>query len=190
MVRKLLPLLILAILVLTACGAPSTVPGPGSAVSSTNTGQELFALNCGECHGKDASGTDEAPALYGHTADQVTKQVRTPEGDMKAIPPDKLSDADLAIIVQYVTSLGGKEAHPEIKPSAEEITHLTAAYQAIEDHEHMDRQAALNHLEQAIALSSGEATEFYTEMVASIKAEKAGNTRHELKELLGMEEGH
>jgi hypothetical protein len=151
----------------------------------------LFALNCGECHSEDGTGTDEAPAVLGHTADQVKEQVRTPEGDMDAIAADKLSDADLALLAEYVASLGGEEAHPAIEPSEEERVHLEAAFEAIEDYENMDRQAAVTHLEQAVALATGEAAELYEDMLASVKAEKAGNARHELRELLGMvEEGH
>ncbi len=188
MFRKLIPLLTLAALVLAACG---TSPAQSGAVAAAPAkGQEVFKTNCGECHGNDGGGTDEAPALAGHTADEVTKQVRTPEGDMKAIPPDKLSDTDLALIAQYIVGLGGKDAHPDIKPSEEEKTHLMAAYEAIKDKDKMDRQTAINHLDQAVALASGDASMVYTDMLNAIKAGKAGNARHELKELLGLMEEH
>ncbi len=187
MFRKLLTALIIATLVLTACGGGSPAQ---SGAATPAKGQEVFKTNCGECHGDDGSGTDEAPALAGHIVDEVTKQVRDPEGDMEAISPDKLSDADLALIAQYVASLGGQDAHPDVTPNEEEKTHLMAAYEAIKDHENMDRQTAINHLEQAAALASGDATELYNEMVTAIKGGKAGNARHELKELLGLMEEH
>jgi len=196
MFRKLLPLLIMIALALTACGggAPAAsqagAQSQGGAASSAQ-GQQLFTLNCGECHSEDGTGTDEAPAVIGHTADQILQQVRTPEGNMDAIPADKLSDADLALIAQFVAGLGGEEAHPEIEPTEEESIHLEAAFEAIEDYENMDRQSAITHLEQAVALATGEAAELYEDLLASVKAEKAGNARHELKELLGlMEEEH
>ena len=188
MFRKLLPVLVIATLVLTACSGGS--PAQSSAASAPAKGQEVFKTNCGECHGDDGSGTDEAPALSGHTAEEVTKQVRTPEGDMKAIAPDKLSDADLALIAQYVVSLSGKDAHPDIKPSDEEKTHLMAAYEAIKDKDQMDRQTAINHLDQAAALASGDASDLYQQMITAIKGGKAGNARHELKDLLGLMEEH
>jgi len=195
MLRKLLPLLVITALALTACGggAPAVpqagAQGQGGAAPAQ--GQQLFALNCGECHSEDGSGTDEAPAVLGHTADQILQQVRTPEGDMEAIPADKLSDADLALIAQFVASLGGEEAHPAIEPTGEERVHLEAAFEAIEDYENMDRETAITHLDQAVALATGDAAELYEDMLASVKAEKAGNARHELKELLGLtEEGH
>ncbi len=196
MLHKLLPLLVLTALALTACGggAPAApqagAQGQGGAASSAQ-GQQLFALNCGECHSEDGSGTDEAPAVLGHTADQILQQARTPEGDMEAIPADKLSDADLALVAQFVASLGGEEAHPAIEPTEEERVHLEAAFEAIEDYENIDRETALTHLDQAVVLATGEAAELYEGMLASVKAEKAGNARHELKELLGLtEEGH
>ena len=189
MFRKLLALLILVTFVLTACGAPAAPVQSAAQASGNPAGQGLFTLNCGECHGKDGSGTDEAPAVFGHTADEITKQVRTPEGDMKAIPSEKLADADLAQIVQYVTSLGGADAHPNIKPTDEERVHLMAVYEAIKDHDKMDRQTATDHLQQAIALATGDTANMYQDMLAAIKSGKAGNARHELKDMLGLMEG-
>jgi mono/diheme cytochrome c family protein len=193
MLRKLIPLITLLALILAACGSPSAstpaTPKGLNPVASAAQGQQLFQLNCGECHGKDSTGTDEAPAVLGHTADEITKQVRTPEGDMKAIAPAKLSDADLAQIVQYVTGLGGADAHPDIKPTDEERVHLMAAYESIKDHDKLDRQTATNHLQQAGALASGDAADMYNAMITWIKSGKAGNARHELKDMLGLMEG-
>jgi cytochrome c553 len=180
----------LTALVIAACGTPPAQPtAERPADAAASQGQALFALNCGECHGDDGSGTDEAPAVLGHTVQEVLKQVREPAGDMDAIPPDKLSDADLRLIAEFAAVLGGEEAHAtDIEPTGEERIHLEAAYEAIEDHENMDREMAITHLEQAVALSSGEAGELYEKMLESIKAEKAGNARHELKTLLGLVE--
>jgi mono/diheme cytochrome c family protein len=183
---KIIPLFVTLALVLAACGSAGE---PGDA-GSANQGQDLFVLNCGECHGNDATGSDEAPVIIGHTLEQVREQVRTPEGDMEAIPPDKLSDADLELIAQFVAGLGeGEEAHEaDISPSAEERVHLMAAYEAIEDYENMDREAGIEHLKQAAALATGETAELYEELIEAIEAKKAGTARHELKELLGIME--
>lgn len=185
MFRKLLPLLIISALTLAACGgAPAQVSNNSAAAS-----QAVFKTNCGECHGEDGGGTNEAPALAGHTVDQVLKQVRTPEGDMEAISPAKLSDADLALIADFVANLKGEDMHGEdIQPTDEEKVHLMAAYVAIKDHDNMDGQTAIEHLDQADALATGPAARLFEAMIASIKAEKAGNARHELKELLGIME--
>lgn len=107
---------------------------------------------------------------------------------MEAIPTDKLSDTDLEVIAEFIAGLGqGEAAHEqEINLSAEERIHLLAAYEAIEDHENMDREAGIEHLEQAAALATGEAGEFYEELIEAIEAKRAGTARHELKELLGL----
>lgn len=187
MYHKLVPLLIAFSLVLAACG--SAAP---SAATSKSQGQELFVLNCGECHGNDGTGTDEAPTILGHTSEQVSEQVRTPEGDMEAISSEKLSDADLQLIAQFVAGLQQSEvAHGgAISLSDEQRIHLLASYEAIEDHENMDREAGIEHLQQAAALATGETAEFYEKMAGLIESQKAGTARHELKELLGLMEGH
>jgi len=177
--------LLLAALVLAACSAPTQPTGAAPDVAG---GQELFALNCGECHGEDGLGTDEAPAVLGHSVEELTNQVRTPEGDMEAIPPDKLSDEDLALIAAYVASLPAEAAHSDVAASPDAVPHLEAALEAIRDHENMDRETALAHLEQAAALTDGEEAELYQEFIESIVQGRAGNARHEMKELLGLME--
>jgi DNA-binding GntR family transcriptional regulator len=62
------------------------------------------------------------------------------------------------------------------------------AFEAIEDYQNMDREAAINHLQQAVALASSEAAEEYAELIEAIEDGKAGNARHELEEMLGMME--
>ncbi len=49
-------------------------------------------------------------------------------------------------------------------------------------------RSELSGADQAAALASGEAAELYEEMREDVESEKAGNARHELRELLGMEE--
>lgn len=189
MTRTLLVLTVSGAMLLAACSGSPTQPPSGGPPPAAAGGQALFATNCGECHGEDGSGSDEAPGVLGHTPDQVKAQVRTPEGDMQAIPADKLSDPDLALIAAYVASLGGEEAHPEIEVTDEQRVHLQVAFEAIEDIEAIDREGAVTHLEQAGALAEGEVAELYEDMITAIKAQKAGNARHVLEELLGMGHG-
>jgi mono/diheme cytochrome c family protein len=191
MLSKLIPIALSLTLLLAACSPAQPQPAaqaPDEAALAQ--GKALFATNCGECHSNDGSGSNEAPAVLGHTAEQVKAQVRNAEGAMQAIPPDKLSDADLERVAAFIASLPGEEAHPDIRPSEEERVHLEAALEAIEDYEHMTPPVAIAHLEQAVALTSGETAAFYEALVDSIQAEKAGNARHELKELLGLEDEH
>ena len=189
MLRILVLTTLVAILVLSACGPSATQVADTSSIDLAQ-GKSQFALNCGECHGNDGTGTDEAPAIGGHSLEEVMEQVRNPMGDMEAIAPDVLSDADLQLIAGFVASLPGEEAHPEITPTEEESVHLLAAFEAIEDYEQMDREAAIDHLQQALALATGESAEVYAELIEAIESGKAGTARHELKELLGLAEEH
>lgn len=186
MVRKIIPVFITLTFALTGCvsAANDNQQVPASPA------QALFEENCGECHGDDGSGSDEAPTVAGHAAEKVREQVRMPEGDMKAVPPEKLSDADLELIAQFVAGLGGGEATraEELTPSQEERDHLMAAYEAIKDVTNMDRDAAIEHLQQAAALATSDAGEVYEEFIQAIKTKKAGTARHELRELLGLME--
>ena len=80
-------------------------------------GKTAFDANCAACHGNNAAGSDKAPPLVhdiynpGHHADpafviaarQGVKRHHWPYGDMPAQP--QVSDADLAVIIQYVREL-------------------------------------------------------------------------------------
>jgi mono/diheme cytochrome c family protein len=82
------------------------------AVDTDSDGYALFiATGCAACHGDNAEGTDAAPALPGHTEDQVLRQVRAPIGLMPVFPPDKISNQELATLAEWVGSLSGGHAH-------------------------------------------------------------------------------
>lgn len=187
MQRPLLFLFALSTVALAACGSPAA-SGQTATPASIEQGKELYTVNCGACHGADGRGSDQAPTVFGHTAEQVREQVRDPMGEMIAFPADRLSDEDLALIVDYITSVEAEAAHPDIEPTDQEREHLMIAYEAIQDYKNMDRQTAIDHLNQAIALASGESAEVYQELLDEIEAGRAGNARHELAELLGIEE--
>ncbi|HLC04139.1 MAG TPA: c-type cytochrome [Anaerolineales bacterium] len=191
MTRRTLIALTLGALALPACGGSSgTVAAPAGSQTDLARGQQLFSENCGECHGLDAAGSDEAPAAVGHSPEEVIEQARNPMGDMDPIPVGELSDADLALIAAYLQTLDGAEAHPEIEPGEAEQLHLVAALEAIEDPENLNREEAVSHLEQAVALASGEAAGLYAELLEAVENRRAGVARHELEEILGMAEEH
>jgi mono/diheme cytochrome c family protein len=183
MTSKLPIVLALAALVLSGCGAAGSVQGSADALAQ---GETQFVSLCASCHGVDGTGSDIAPPVVGHPAEAITAQVRNPEGGMPAFSESLLSDPNLELLVQYVLSLGGEETHTEIVPSEGEQVHLMAALEAIEDAENIDRELAINHLQQAMALASGAAAEIYAELIEDIESGKAGTARHELEELLGM----
>lgn len=191
MLSKLRSVLFLAALVLSAC-APSGAAQNAS--DSMTQGRGQYVALCASCHGVDAAGSDLAPSVIGRNADAIRAQVRNPVGEMPSFTPALLSDNDLELVIQYVLSQAevGDEEHEheeeEIAPTEEERVHLMAAFEAIEDYGTMDREAAIAHLQQAFALSTGEKAEMYAELIEFLENNKAGNARHELEELLGMME--
>ena len=101
---------------LTACGQPSptATTSPTATLSPAEAGQRLFAVKgCATCHGVGASGTDIAPALPNHSAEQVRRQVRNPLGTMPAFGAERISDRELDLIAAYVESLEGGDPHTE-----------------------------------------------------------------------------
>jgi mono/diheme cytochrome c family protein len=183
---KLFTIFLLVGLVLSAC-APS---GPSASASDAiAAGRGEFIAQCASCHSVDGTGSDMAPSVIGRSAEVLTTQVRNPVGGMPAFSSAVISDANLELLVQYVLSLNeGEEIHKEITPTEEERVYLLVAFEAIEDYQNMDREAAINHLQQAVALASSEAAEEYAELIEAIEDGKAGNARHELEEMLGMME--
>lgn len=86
------PVLLLAVVVLmalaAACGAPdpTATPTPTETLSIAQQGEQLFqTTGCAACHGLSAEGSTIAPALPGHSADQVRRQVRSPLGTMPPV---------------------------------------------------------------------------------------------------------
>ena len=114
-----LGIFLIFVLTAAACGAaatPTVVPTPeptstpASALPSTLTpeshGTQLFSeKGCAACHGQNAEGSAIAPALPGHTAEQVRRQVRNPIGAMPRFGPEQISDEELEKLVEFITEL-------------------------------------------------------------------------------------
>ena len=189
MKARMIPIFSIVGLVLVACGT-------GVSADPIDAGRNAFVSQCASCHSVDGTGSDRASTVLGRGEELLVAQVRNPQGEMPTFSTDILSDDELDFIVQYVSSLGEVagsdhadehgEAHEEFQASQAEEVHLIAAFEAIEDYMNMDRQAAINHIQQAISLASGEAAEEYAALIDSIEDGKAGNARHELEEMLGM----
>jgi cytochrome c5 len=113
---------LLLFLAVTACGnaatpkpAPTSNPdsAPSSSLAPEAHGPQLFAdKGCAACHGQNAEGSDIAPALPGHTAEQVRRQVRNPIGTMPRFGPEQLSDKELEELIEFITELKS-EGHEE-----------------------------------------------------------------------------
>lgn len=82
-------------------------------LGAMQAGQQLFIdVGCAGCHGVDGLGLS-APHLMGHSPEVITMIVRDPVADMPAYSHANLSDAELALIADYVAGLRGDRAEVE-----------------------------------------------------------------------------
>lgn len=85
--------------------------------SSTETpeGARIFKDNCAKCHGENGQGTEKGISFVeGHALDHpredFIKQVRNGEEDKMPAFDDKLSDAEIEAVVDYVRNVIQKDA--------------------------------------------------------------------------------
>jgi cytochrome c550 len=213
----LVGLLALFSVALSACGSDQGQPtaeqaaqAPASSatphVEEEHAGDEtlveglaLFrSAGCAACHGQEGEG-GTGPAIAGHTAEQVQRQIRTPKGDvMPAFSEDQLSDAQLDLIIGWVESLGpatGAHGHDdeasdehaegaESQPGLPLAAHLRLALFAAKDGNAGDAEHHLQNLAQVL---EDEHTKSQVEnILASIQAGASlHDVEHEIEELLG-----
>lgn len=89
-------------------------PRTGLILTSDNRGQVLFGRYCDSCHpaGREGIGGSLRSVQFKSEytdAEQISEFVREGGFDMRAYPPDFLSDEDLSEIVQYVLGLAQEE---------------------------------------------------------------------------------
>ena len=130
-------LVILLTLILTAvaCGAaasptvvptPDPTPTPASKPSSTMApeahGSQLFVeKGCAACHGQNAEGSGIAPALAGHTAEQVRRQLRNPIGAMPRFVLEQVNDEELEELIEFITELTSDGHEEPLDLSMDEV---------------------------------------------------------------------
>lgn len=105
--RIFTPLLVTLAVVAASCGAGTQIAAisTGKPVSASDPALASFRdAGCAACHGQNGQG-GIGPAMGGHTAEQVIRQVRAPLGAMPLFTPAELNDAQLASIVDFVTAL-------------------------------------------------------------------------------------
>jgi len=93
-----------------AAGKPDKVPelpGKKKAAPGAASGADIFKNEgCGGCHGASGEGLIGPPLNQNViAAEEITSAVRAGKGAMPAFPPDKLSDEDLKVLIDYVQSL-------------------------------------------------------------------------------------
>ena len=81
------------------------VSRPPSAEAQAVEGQAQFNRACGRCHPHGEEDTGPAIINKNISAEKMQKVIRVGTKRMKAIPPSKLSDADLAHVMVYLRSI-------------------------------------------------------------------------------------
>lgn len=80
--------------------------------SAVMRGHDLFLKNCAHCHGDDARGTDEAPDLtkFHKSEARIASVVKNGiKGEMPRFD-QKLTDADVKMLIRFIRSLNGRSA--------------------------------------------------------------------------------
>jgi cytochrome c oxidase cbb3-type subunit III len=114
-----------------AAVSPSTsTTQTGDADAASSPGGKVFLNNCAMCHGAKMEGHPPTfPTLAGvgkkMNSDQITALVRSGRGSMPPFPSTRLSDADLASLLQYLTT------NPTFMPSGTPAQAPAAAPAAI-----------------------------------------------------------
>ena len=113
-----------------------------------------YIKGCAACHGRDAEGAGIAPALVGHSANQVRRQVRAPVGLMPVFPPDKVTNEDLGEIAGFIESLRGGHLHQRPTAVADALAqHHWMALFALEDE---SGEEAAHHIDHINPLVTGD----------------------------------
>jgi mono/diheme cytochrome c family protein len=147
------------------------------------TGRARYiAAGCAACHGQNAEGTDVAPSLAGHSAEQVHQQVRSPLAQMPAYSVEQLADGDLEAIAGYISELEPMEKHVEpVKVSEVLAIHHWMAISAIAAG---DRGDALHHVGHIIESVEGEHLEAMRKARTMLRAGELHGAEHLIEEML------
>ena len=102
---------------------PASVWDGVFSAAQADRGKALYGKECASCHGKDLSGTGQAPPLEGadftgdwkgQTADDLFEKIQT---SMPADQPGRLSRAQNADILAFLFASNGYPAGPNELPS-------------------------------------------------------------------------
>jgi cytochrome c553 len=155
--------------------------------SPIEEGKALFAeKGCIACHGPDALGTENGPALPGHTAEQVRRQVREPLSQMIRFTEEQVSDAELEKLVVYITSLAPPEAAAAMPEHEHDMStpaqaHLWMALTAFEADNSADTH---HHLQHAIEVADEAQVEAIQAMLDNLDGGDVHAIQHEMETVL------
>lgn len=148
-------------------------------------GREVYsAAGCAACHGVDAEGSDLGPALSGHNALQVRRQVRAPVGIMTVFNQSTLSAEDLDALVAYVETLSGGHSHGAasgLSVTEQSFMHHRMALTAFESE---NFEEAEHHLEHLTAILEGQHLALMQEAMEAVHAGNIHDAQHMIEGML------
>lgn len=137
---------------------------------------------CIACHGTDARGTTVAPPLAGHTAEQVKRSVRNPQGIMPRFGNDKITEKELDALAAYVA---GIEAQPHAAPlefAGALEAHHWMAHHALRAN---DAEHAFHHLTHAREVAKdGEHRAGIDRVLGLVRAKRLEEAAHAVVEMV------
>lgn len=167
-----------------APGAPPVTQPTAAPAASLPEGHQLFiAKGCAACHGRDAEGTSIAPAIAGHSAEVVKRQVRQPLAAMPAFSARQVSDEELDEIAEWIAGQESEVEHAEPVEMPDLLAiHHWMAIQAIKAD---DIQDAIHHVEHILdAVTDQEHRHAMEEALEDLKAGRLHDAEHALEQML------
>ena len=166
--------------------APATeIPTKFPEIREEVGGRELYiSKGCAACHGQNAEGSAIAPALPGHNAEMVKRQVRNPRFQMPVFSEVQISADELDAIANYIASLPSEgHAHPETIELTEAVQmHHWMALEALKA---SGRGEAIHHVEHIIdLLEPGQHQEKMVAIVQSLQGGEGHEAEHAIEEML------
>lgn len=145
-------------------------------------GREVYLnVGCAQCHGDDAEGSMMAPALAGHTPEQVRRQVRNPVGMMPRFDEDDLSERDLESLAAYIDSLEGDHGHG-FEKGAPQSTHLLMMLIALKSNDLDETHHHLSHAREFI--DDPEVQQQLDDLEDMLDAENIHDAEHMIENML------
>jgi mono/diheme cytochrome c family protein len=87
----------------TETGLTEDTSVPEDTAPAETTGQELYQIHCGDCHGIDGRGTDTGPdlkpELEHHSDAKIMDVILNGDGDMNPVP---VTEEEATTIVDYL----------------------------------------------------------------------------------------
>lgn len=162
----------------------ATLSGRGLvAAGDVADGKKLYVqAGCSACHGLSGQGTKIGPAVAGHTAAEVQRQVRAPLDTMPAYSVARLSNDSLRKIGVYIVSLQPLRQHTE--PSALPNLVATHHWLAITALKAGNERDALHHVAHIAERVQGEHLQAMREVRRLLRAGKLHDAEHLIEDML------